>query len=288
MSTQPLCRLVMPSARAGRRAARRRVAVGVVIMAGALGVLAWWEMETSTLQARSFSWLAQALRYDLQPGAGEPLALAAAGPFDERLGYSRIASFSRRLSDASFEVEAQARPSDSMRRAAGFGLYPIYREKTQAGLALLGCDGSVISSFRFPRHAYPRFEAVPPVLVRSLLYIENRELLDPRYPQRNPAVEWDRLGHAALLQAFRALVPGRPPGGSTLATQMEKYRHSPGGRTQSMTEKVQQMASASLRAYLHGDQTLAARQQIVVDYLNTMPLSATIGMGEVFGLGDGM
>ena len=30
------------------------------------------------------------------------------------------------------------------------------------------------------------------------------------------------------------------------------------------------------------------RQQIVVDYLNTMPLAAPPGLGEVFGLGDGL
>jgi membrane peptidoglycan carboxypeptidase len=278
----------MPSARASRRAARRRSIVAVALITGALGGVAWWEMQTSTLQARSFAWLAQALRYDVQSGPGETLVLAQGGPFDHRMGYSRMPAFVERLSASSYQIEAQARPSDSMRRAAGAGIYPIYREKTQAGLSLLGCDGSLISAYRFPRHAYPDFAAVPPLVVSSLLYIENRELLDPRYPNRNPAIEWDRLGHAALLQAFRALVPGRPPGGSTLATQMEKYRHSPGGRTDSMRGKLQQMASASLRAYMAGDQTLATRQQIVVDYLNTIPLSATVGMGEVFGLGDGL
>jgi membrane peptidoglycan carboxypeptidase len=287
MSTQPLCRLVLPSARTRRRAARRRLALAAVVAGVVLG-LGYWEMQTSSLQARSFAWLAQALRYDVQAGAAAPLVLPEAGPFDRRMGYSRIAAFGERLSANSFDVELQARPSASMRRAAGLGIYPIYQEKTQAGLSLLGCDGSLISAFRFPRNAYSDFAAVPPLVVASLLYIENRELLDPRYPQRNPAIEWDRLGHAALLQAFRVLIPGRPPGGSTLATQMEKYRHSPGGRTQSMTEKMQQMASASLRAYLHGDQTLATRQQIVVDYLNTIPLSATAGVGEVFGLGDGL
>src|SRR5205823_1791016 len=77
-------------------------------------------------------------------------------------------------------------------------------------------------------------------------------------------------------------------GGSTLATQIEKYRHSPEGRTESGKEKLRQMASASLRAYLDGDNTLARRRQIVLDYLNTVPLSAQVGFGEVNGIGDGM
>ena len=48
------------------------------------------------------------------------------------------------------------------------------------------------------------------------------------------------------------------------------------------------MASASLRAYLDGANTLPRRRQIVVDYLNTVPLSAQAGFGEVNGLGDGL
>ena len=77
-------------------------------------------------------------------------------------------------------------------------------------------------------------------------------------------------------------------GGSTLATQIEKYRHSPDGRTDSGKEKLRQMASASLRAYLDGENTLPRRRQIVVDYLNTVPLSAMAGFGEVNGIGDGL
>ena len=48
------------------------------------------------------------------------------------------------------------------------------------------------------------------------------------------------------------------------------------------------MASASLRAYLDGEDTLPRRRQIVVDYLNTVPLSAKAGFGEVNGIGDGL
>ena len=48
------------------------------------------------------------------------------------------------------------------------------------------------------------------------------------------------------------------------------------------------MASASLRAYLDGPETTAARHQIVVDYLNSTPLSARAGLGEINGLGDGL
>jgi len=77
-------------------------------------------------------------------------------------------------------------------------------------------------------------------------------------------------------------------GGSTLATQIEKYRHSPEGRTSTPKEKLRQMISASLRAYKHGENTTEVRRKIVLDYLNTVPLSAKPGYGEVNGIGDGL
>src|SRR5690606_2722458 len=73
-----------------------------------------------------------------------------------------------------------------------------------------------------------------------------------------------------------------------LATQLEKYRHSPGGRTASAAEKGRQMVSASVRAYRDGPQTMPARQRIIRDYLNSVPLSAAPGHGEVHGLADGL
>jgi membrane peptidoglycan carboxypeptidase len=48
------------------------------------------------------------------------------------------------------------------------------------------------------------------------------------------------------------------------------------------------MLSASLRAYRDSERASAARRQIVVDYVNGVPLSAVPGGGEVIGLGDGL
>ena len=77
-------------------------------------------------------------------------------------------------------------------------------------------------------------------------------------------------------------------GGSTLATQIEKFRHSAGGLTTSPLEKLRQMASASLRAYQDGEETAGARRRIVVDYLNSIPLAAAPPWGEVIGIGDAL
>jgi membrane peptidoglycan carboxypeptidase len=125
--------------------------------------------------------------------------------------------------------------------------------------------------------------------VETLLFIENRELLEQQYPTRNPAIEWNRLGAAVATGLYQIVDPAvKRHGGSTLATQIEKYRHSADGRTGSVDEKVRQMLSASLRSYMDGQDTMARRQRIVVDYLNSTPLAGRPGFGEVIGLGDGL
>ena len=168
------------------------------------------------------------------------------------------------------------------------GLFPPYREKVQAGIDIADCRGEPLYRFSYPQQLYAGFSAIPPLLTSSLLFIENRQLLADQ-PLANPAVDWPRFVKAALTQAGKVLdMPGQSAGGSTLATQLEKYRHSPSGLTLSAGEKIRQMASASVRAYQGGPETLAARQRVVLDYLNSVPLSAVPGHGEVHGMADGL
>jgi membrane peptidoglycan carboxypeptidase len=70
---------------------------------------------------------------------------------------------------------------------------------------------------------------------------------------------------------------GNVQGGSTLATQIEKFRHSPEGRTAGGIDKLRQIFSASLRAYRDGTDTRATRREIILDYVNSMPLGAATG-----------
>lgn len=266
------------------------VAAAVVLLA-VVG-LAWLivdEAQTSRRQAAWLSELSPQLRYEVKPGPSAAVRFPGIGPFDARLGYHGLPQLVQRLQAQGFTVAAQASWSPRMIEIVDQGLFPPYREKPQAGLALSDCRGRALAIERYPERTYGRFEAVPPLLVDSLLFIENRELLDPQFPHRNPAVEWDRFGKALADHALRQFDDAHTAaGGSTLATQIEKYRHSPEGRTDTAEEKLRQMASASVRAYLDGESTLARRRQIVVDYLDTVPLSAKAGFGEVNGLGDGL
>ncbi len=247
------------------------------------------EMKTSDLQARYLSSIGDHLRFWVEPGSSPAIRYPTAGPYDERLGYTALSKFQQRLCSLGFSVTAQARFSPELLRVVDNGLYASYFEKIQAGLTILDRNDKVLFSKTYPARIYPDFDAIPPLVIKTLLFIENRELLDDRNPHLNPAVEWDRFGRATMeLIASKLGANINVAGGSTLATQMEKYRHSPGGRTDNPWEKLRQMSSASLRAYLLGPDTRKARRAIVQAYLNSMPLAAAPEYGEVHGLGDGL
>jgi len=141
----------------------------------------------------------------------------------------------------------------------------------------------------YPRQVYVNFESIPPLIVDTLLFIEDREILDSSHSFRNPAIQWRRLSRAVVDLGIHKFYPKHQfIGGSTLATQLEKMRHSQCGRTSSVVEKARQMASASLSAYQDGPETLQAQHEIIRDYINSIPLAATASQGEVTGLADGL
>jgi membrane peptidoglycan carboxypeptidase len=265
--------------------------LALLVLLVLLGLWVVREARTSSLQAKFFADLASKLEYRMAPGPSDSIRFPPASPYDVRLGYANLPGYLDKLKNRDYVIDAQARISPKMGELADIGLFATYREKTKVGLEILDCRSEPLFASRFPERYYDKFDAAPSLLVQSLLFIENRELLDPAYPKRNPAVEWDRFSKAVFdksLSAVGIAGGGRVAGGSTLATQIEKYRHSPEGRTASLSDKLVQMASATLRAYQGGEDTTAARRQIVIDYLNTVPLSAKLGYGEVNGIGDGM
>lgn len=278
----------------GRAGGHRRrwvtwLALAFVTLLAAGAAALWHEMSRSTLQARYFSELGRQMTYAVEPGPSPLIRFPGEGPFDVRLGYAGMADRAKRLAAQGYSIAAQARISPRMAEVADRGLFLPYREKTQAGLTLFDCAGNLLFEARDPQRVYADFDAIPSLVVQTLLFIENRELLATPYPTRNPAIEWGRLARAIADQLLSRIDPDHAqPGGSTLATQIEKYRHSPGGVTDSPQEKLRQMLSATLRAYLDGEDTTAVRRQLVVDYLNTVPLAARAGYGEVIGLGDGL
>ncbi|KQQ62254.1 glycosyl transferase family 51 [Pseudomonas sp. Leaf129] len=279
----------LPDSPRQRHLWRRLFWLLVVITIAALAYAMYAEMRTSRLQAREFSRWANSLTYEVRPGPSQAIVYPGAGPFDKRLGYSALGDFLPRLLKRNYVIERQTQFSPALMSYAGHDLFVPYQEKSQAGLVITDCRGDPLYLYRYPQQLYTEFAQIPPVMVDSLLFVENRGLLDSPEPLLNPAVDWPRFAKAAWSQVARMFaLPGQSAGGSTLATQLEKYRHSPDGLTGSGPEKIRQMISASVRAYQGGPQTLEARQRIVRDYLNSVPLSAVPGHGEVHGMAEGL
>jgi len=287
----PLIQLPLRSPGIFSRARRLRWLFLALLLA-TLALTARWvqtEIDTSRLQARYLSELGHEIHFTVAAGSSAAIRFPGNGPYDQRLGYALLPGFTQRLSARGFVVTAQARDSAALASAADHGLFLPYAEKDQAGLLLLDATGTPLYGTRYPQRVYDNFEAVPPLLVSALLFIEDHNLLDADQPERNPALDWGRFSRALLDQGVRVFNKQQAaPGGSTLATQIEKFRHSASGRTGSPREKLRQIASASVRAYLDGPDTLPVRREIVVHYLNTVPLAATPGVGEIAGLGDGL
>jgi membrane peptidoglycan carboxypeptidase len=255
-----------------------------------LGAAAFVEMRTSVLQSLLFARWSSKLHYTIEPGRSDEIAFPSAGPFDQRRGYTRLAEFSLHLRESGFHVAEQARQAPALSDLIESGIAPPFREPQAAGLVIRDARGAVLyDATTADAWRLKSLDDVPPLLVRTLLFIENRSIGDGAVARENPAIDWARSSKAVVLYAGRSLGLGGPlEGGSTLATQLVKFQHSPGGRTESPLEKLHQIIGASLAAYRDGPDTRASRRQIILDYLNTMPLGATAGIGEINGLGEGL
>lgn len=271
-----------------RRALRISGLVAILVLAISTALLVF-ELRTSRLQSRYLTHIAREASFTLEPGPSADTWYPSFGPYDQRLGYTRIPLITENLLENGFEISSQARLSPRFLQLAHRGFYPPFFEKTKAGLTILDQNNTTIYSAYRPERMYESFDLIPASVIQALLYIENREILNQEHPFKNPAVEWDRLGKAVLEKVKQIYNPDlNAPGGSTIATQLEKYRHSKEGRTSGIKDKLIQMGSASLRAYLYGRSTLKTRRLIIQQYINSIPLAALRGYGEVNGLGDGL
>ncbi len=262
--------------------------IGVPLLAAAVPT-AMWEARTSTLQARFFSGRGEGLDWALRAGTSSRIRFPDGGPWDARLGYSRIDSVVDRARERGFTVAEQAVLTEAFQQRVDAGWYAVYPEKSQGGLSIRDRNGAELHRSPMPARVYRDFDSIPDLVWRSLLYIENRGFLDSVAPFQNPAVDWPRFTRAVGELGLKVLGSERNvPGGSTLATQLEKFRHSPEGRTGSPMEKLRQMEAAAMRAYIDGPETTADRRRAVRDYLNSVPLSAQRGHGEVIGASDGL
>ena len=229
------------------------------------------------------------LSYEIKPGVSPAVLFPHAGPYDRRLGYASMPSLIEHLKAHNFEIVSQAVQSSALLRFTDTVGHAVYHEKSQAGLVLRDSSGGTLAAASYPSAVYRRFEEIPPLLIDTLRFIEDRDLLDPKDPYRNPALEWRRFAWAVAGRLGGIVNPRLKHGGaSTLATQIEKYRHSPEGRTENASEKMRQIVTATARAYLDGIETVTAQREIATAYLDSTPLGSRPRYGEVVGFGDAM
>jgi membrane peptidoglycan carboxypeptidase len=269
----------------------KKLLLSTIVCSGlAVLLLLLVELKTSFWQSLILASLTKEIGFKLEAGPSSAIVFPpASAPYDRRLGYSLIPKATEALQSRGFEIASQARMSDRMLKYSSFGLPATYANKTRAGLSITDRYGQQMFSVVRPEQGYIDFTSIPKIVVDSLTFIENKEILDQHSPYKNPAVEWDRFLRASIENLYSGLNSTHSaPGGSTIATQLEKYRHSPGGRTNSVKDKLTQMFSASLKAYRYGRDTLETRKLVLLSYINSIPLAAFPGYGEVSGLADGL
>src|SRR5258708_3478012 len=180
---------------------RRTGPAGVAVPAAAVLLLvlaagALLEMRSSFLQSRLLSQRTAEMTFALGLGPAGYMPFPSSGPYDERLGFSRIPSFAQSLGVRQYVIEDQARLSPTLQQLIEGGGYAVYHEKPRTGLTLLDRAGEPLYAARFPERAYGIFQNVPPLVIRTLLFVEDQHLLDVRFPCRNPPAACPPLLHA--------------------------------------------------------------------------------------------
>lgn len=267
---------------------KTRVWVLFLMLLLSIAALVTLEIKTSFYQAKYINQYAKKLTYQLEDGPTQSIIYPSYGPFDERHGYSKLPSYIDRLLQRNYQITRQVGFSHELQKYAKQGFFPPYHEKAQSGLNLLDCRKTDLFDFAYPKRVYQDNDKIPNEIINTLLFIENRELWTDE-PKLNPVIDWPRFVVAGMSQIAEMMgLNVSTAGGSTLATQIEKFRHSSHGLTLSIKDKLLQIGSATVRVYQKSESTAPARKRIVQDYLNTVPLSSAPNHGEVHGIGDGL
>ena len=104
---------------------------------------AYSEFQASRLQARYFAGLARDMKFTLQPGPSTSIRFPQNGPYDQRLGYSELPTFIKRLQSKGYAIEAQSRVTAQLGDLIEAGYSPPYAEKMQGGLQLVDCRATL-------------------------------------------------------------------------------------------------------------------------------------------------
>jgi membrane peptidoglycan carboxypeptidase len=254
-----------------------------------LGFGVAYDARTSYLQSRLFAWFDNGIWYRVGSGANPRIQFPRHGPRNMQLGYAELSTIIPSLEAHQFQIVRQTQWSPRLDWFVSHGGYMPYHGKLQTGLRVLDRTGVPLVEAHYPLQVYQQFSEVPKAVVKTLAFVEDRALLDDEDPLHDPAIEWKRFAVAAFGQVAGLFDHRWQRGGaSTLATQIVKFDDSPDGRTESVTEKLRQMLTAAVAAYRSGPDTVAARQDILLTYLDSTPLAARPGFGAIIGIPEGL
>lgn len=261
----------------------------ILVVAVTTIVMGWYEIRFSGVQSWLLTDYSKHLYTTVELGSSDKIIFPKYGPFNVQRGYTRIPQFIENLEAEDFRVKEQSSFSPSLLTLVEHGIAPPFREPSVVGLKINDRSRKTIYDSTVNTRSYESYGEIPELIVKTLLFLEDRQLSVPAGVSTNPVVDWSRLSRASVLYGIGRLgIKIQRESGSTLATQLEKFRYSPQGITGSPVDKLRQMVSASIKVYSEGGDTRPARENIVVDYLNSLPLSATPKFGEVYGLANGL
>src|ERR1043166_1395478 len=155
----------------------------------AVAALALVEIRTSFLQSWIFTRTNERISFKLSAGRSPAIVFPRSAPFDDRRGYSKLGAFQSRLENQGYRVTTQTRQSETMMKLLGRGISPPYTEPPETGMDIRGADG--LSLFRYAQadFLFKGMDEIPPLLVRTLLFLENRDLDRPASPWQNPVID---------------------------------------------------------------------------------------------------
>jgi hypothetical protein len=202
------------------------------------------------------------------------------------------------LNEANFTIDTDKHLAltPQARKLLDMGIVPFdhYQGEALSGLQIKDRDQTIVYQFEYP-FQFESFDNIPRFLLKALLVWENdklRHLILPEENQDNNRIQLNYLIEGpriikslAEYAQYKLTGKGEYSGGSTLMTTLEKINNTPGGRTQSVNDKLKQMIGAGL--HLYGDDAEQVAKKALVDFLNTVPMAGGPKeyVGALYGFG---
>jgi len=206
------------------------------------------------------------------------------------------------LKDQGFQVDKKTHLAltPQAKKLLDMGIVPFnhYQGQAFSGIKILDRHKRSVYEYEHP-YQFKNFEHISPFILKALLVWENDKLRHLLLPDNK--INGETLGDTVELNyliegprvvkslseylQYKITGEGAFSGASTLMTTLEKMTNTPGGRTQSINDKLRQMLGAGL--HLNAGDSKGGIKKALVDFLNTVPMAGgpRTHTGELYGFG---